>query len=146
MGLDSQISQVMINGSKFCGSMNYGLIWLFTSELYPSSCRTTALALCAFISACIGAALPYMNAFHNFITYYYLLKYFKCNLSIKTGVVWLPSIILGSSACLSALLCLTLPDTTNMPLISTLKECEDFHKSAEIPFGKLVFSCKEIKS
>ena len=46
---------------KFFISMNYALIYLYTGELYPTSCRSLGFAICSGVSRGVAIALPFVT-------------------------------------------------------------------------------------
>ena len=81
----------------------FGAIYIYTSELQPTSVRTAALgtnSMCGRIGAIIS---PYIAL-------------------LKSYGTWIPLIIFGANALLSGLLVLLLPDTLGKELPETIQD------------------------
>ena len=81
----------------------FGAIYIYTSELQPTSVRTAALgtnSMCGRIGAIIS---PYIAL-------------------LKSYGTWIPLIIFGANSLLSGLLILLLPDTLGKELPETIKD------------------------
>ena len=88
---------------KLSITATFGAIYIYTSELQPTSVRTAALgtnSMCGRIGAIIS---PYIAL-------------------LKSYGTWIPLIIFGANALLSGLLVLLLPDTLGKELPETIKD------------------------
>ena len=88
---------------KLSITATFGAIYIYTSELQPTSVRTAALgtnSMCGRIGAIIS---PYIAL-------------------LKSYGTWIPLIIFGANALLSGLLILLLPDTLGKELPETIKD------------------------
>ena len=45
---------------KICISMSFSTIYIYTGELYPTSTRGSAFAVCVFVSSSLSIALPFI--------------------------------------------------------------------------------------
>jgi len=97
---------------KFFVTCSLGLIYLYTSEMFPTSTRSAALGMCATMSKFGSIAAPALAEVGR-------------NLNPTT-----PYIIFAIVNISVGLLCLMLPETANLPLPSTIKEAEDIEKYA----------------
>ncbi|XP_070567472.1 organic cation transporter protein-like [Ptychodera flava] len=94
---------------KFCITIAFTIIYVFTEELYPTPLRATGFGLC-FMCSRIGAVLaPQM-------------------LTLRTLWTHLPGVIFGVFSILSGLLMLSLPETRKEKLLETVAEGEEFGK------------------
>ncbi|XP_070568568.1 organic cation transporter protein-like [Ptychodera flava] len=94
---------------KFAITASYGMIYVYTAELFPTPVRATAIGFCS-VCSCIGGALaPQLIFFSRF---------------------WepLPFFVFGFTAILAGVLTLLLPETRNAKLPETLEEGEMFGK------------------
>ena len=46
--------------AKFCASMSVSLAYLFTAEMYPTSCRALGLAICTGCGRLASSTLPFI--------------------------------------------------------------------------------------
>ncbi|XP_071801497.1 organic cation transporter protein-like [Asterias amurensis] len=94
---------------KFCISATFSIIYLYTTELFPTPVRAVGLGLCS-VAARVGGILS--------------------PIILLLGDVFeaLPLILFGSSAVVAGMLALFLPETMGQKLPQTLKEGEDFGK------------------
>ena len=65
-GLDPKTALALTFLGKFFISMNYALIYLYTGELYPTSCRSLGFAICTGIARSIGIRLPLITDGRSF--------------------------------------------------------------------------------
>ena len=109
---------------KFTIAMNFALLYLYTGELYPTSCRSVGFTICSGFARLSTIGLPYIidgKWLHS--------QYFDCFLAGRE-LKWLPSIIFSGFAIVSCVVSLTLPDTSNIKLLTTISEAEDFYAQA----------------
>ncbi|KAM9847312.1 organic cation/carnitine transporter 2-like [Aulostomus maculatus] len=95
---------------KYALTTGFALMFAYTTELYPTVLRNTATGICNTVSRCGSCLTPYLlelSAWHKF----------------------LPYIILGTLAVLSAISALYLPETFGKPLPETM---EQMHPSPRI--------------
>lgn len=99
---------------KFFISVCYSLIFNYTSELYPTELRNTALGI-ANCFACMGEMGGFFNG--------------------ELGKAWppLPLILYGVIAWVSAILMIFLPETLGCPLPETIQEAIDIGKQRSKP-------------
>ncbi|XP_022107241.1 solute carrier family 22 member 13-like [Acanthaster planci] len=91
---------------KFCISATFGIIYLYSTELFPTPVRVVGLGLCS-VAARIGGILS------------------PIILLLKNSVADLPLILFGSSTVVAGFLALLLPETRGQQLPQTLKEGEE---------------------
>ncbi|XP_071801412.1 organic cation transporter protein-like [Asterias amurensis] len=94
---------------KFCISATYSIIYLYSTELFPTPVRAVGLGVCS-VAARIGGILS--------------------PVILLLGDVFesLPLVLFGSSAVLAGLLVFLLPETRGQQLPQTLREGEEFGK------------------
>ena len=130
-GLDPKTALALTFLGKFFISMNFALIYLYTGELYPTTCRSLGFAICTGVARTLGIALPFVT--DGELLYGIDIKIFL----VGRSIIWLPGMLFGSCAVFSALVTLTLPDTSNRELPTTVDEALDLYKQ---PFSK-PFDC-----
>lgn len=93
---------------KFSSSCAFGTIFLYTSELFPTTIRNVGVGLSS-MNGRIGAIIcPYIAL-----------------LSSTTGLQWLPFFVFAIASISSGLLVLFLPETLGVELPMTVKEAEE---------------------
>ncbi|KAM3958394.1 organic cation transporter protein [Aphomia sociella] len=102
-------SLIVYLGGKFFITLAYNSLYVFAAEVFPTNYRTTLLAMCSTIGR-IGSTVAPQTPL--------LARYYE----------YLPTILFGVMAALSAFLVLTLPETNNMKLPDSLKEAQDQDK------------------
>jgi len=95
---------------KYTASLTISLIYLYTAELYPTSCRSLGFTICTGVGRTINTTLPFI-------------------VNAGRDIIWLPAILFASIALISCLTTLTLPDTTNVTLFNSIDEAEIFYKT-----------------
>merc|ERR1711935_96930 len=100
----------VVNALAYCGkffiSGAYSLVYLLTGELFPTSVRSTGYSVCNFFARMTSISMPFI-------------------VNAGMSALWLPSIVFGSMTLLSALIVMTLPDTTNRKLKLTVENVSD---------------------
>lgn len=99
-------SIVLYLGGKFFITLAYNSLYVFAAEVFPTNYRTSLLAMTSTIGR-IGSTVAPQTPL--------LTRYYE----------YLPTMIFGTMATLSAFLVLVLPETNNMKLPDSLKEAED---------------------
>ncbi|XP_072938088.1 organic cation transporter protein-like [Epargyreus clarus] len=90
---------------KFSITVAYSSVYIYVSEVFPTSARQSLLAICSSVGR-VGSTMAPLTP---------LLKSYYHNL---------PAIAFGSLALLASLLVFTLPETINIPLPDTIEEAE----------------------
>ncbi|XP_022093044.1 solute carrier family 22 member 13-like [Acanthaster planci] len=91
---------------KFCISATFSIIYLYSTELFPTPVRAVGLGLCSVAARVGGILSPIILLLRNLVSD-------------------LPLIIFGSCALVAGILALFLPETRGQPLPQTLKEGEE---------------------
>merc|ERR1711915_1145789 len=92
---------------KLCATAAFGVTYLYTSELFPTSVRNACVGLSSMMGR-LGAILsPYI-----------------AQLGMLTGISWLPMAVFAVASLFSGALTLTLPETKGTILPRTLREAE----------------------
>ncbi|XP_072172064.1 organic cation transporter protein-like [Diadema setosum] len=94
---------------KFGISASYGIIYLYTAELYPTEIRSVGVGTCSMFARVAGILAPLILALRK---------------------VWtpLPLVLYGSVSVLAGLLCLMLPETRGQMLPESMNDGENFGK------------------
>ena len=86
------------------------VVWLYTSELYPTNLRAQALSACSLVARILGMGAP-----------------FVAKLSAVTP--WLPMLLMGLPAGLAGLVALRLPETKGRSLTEVSHRRQGDHES-----------------
>ncbi|CAL1297541.1 unnamed protein product [Larinioides sclopetarius] len=95
---------------KFCATASFTVLYLYTTEVFPTEVRNAALGSCSMCSRVGSILAPFLR---------------------DLGKMVPPSAINASLALTGALLALTLPETRGLELPDTLQEGEDLGRSAQ---------------
>ncbi|XP_023601102.1 solute carrier family 22 member 16 [Myotis lucifugus] len=103
---------------KFAIGAAFGLIYLYTAELYPTVIRTQAVGSGSMVSRAGSIMAPF---------------------SINLSSIWIfiPQLLIGCLAFVSGILTFQLPETLRKPLISTWEEATTPDAEKESSSGKL---------
>ncbi|CAF1464326.1 unnamed protein product, partial [Rotaria sordida] len=91
---------------KFFASASYGIIYIYSNELFPTHLRSTGMGLCSMIAR-IGAILGTTS-----------------NDMLARLWINLPTVLYGIVSLVGALVVLMLPETLNKPLPQTIEDTE----------------------
>ncbi|KAL4711037.1 hypothetical protein ACJJTC_018002 [Scirpophaga incertulas] len=97
---------------KFSITISYSSVYIYVSEVFPTSLRQSLLAVCSSIGR-VGSTLAPLTP---------LLALYYDNL---------PAIFFGTMALIASILVFTLPETINLPLPDTIEEAEALSKRRE---------------
>ena len=106
---------------KFGASASFGIVYLYTAELYPTQIRSTAVGMCSMMARIGGFAAPQVAIF--------LPK-------VAPDYPYLTMLILGSCSILGGLLSLLLPETLGSLLPETITDVQSFKHN-----NKKFFEC-----
>ncbi|CAG9790806.1 unnamed protein product [Diatraea saccharalis] len=98
-------SLVIYLSGKFSITVAYSSVYIYVSEVFPTSVRQSLLAVCSSLGR-VGSTLAPLTP---------LLALYYDNL---------PAIFFGSLALIASVLVFTLPETINMPLPDTIEDAE----------------------
>ncbi|XP_033124964.1 organic cation transporter protein-like [Anneissia japonica] len=92
---------------KCCITVTFALVWVYTSEIYPTVIRNIGLGECSTMARIGGMCAPYI---------------------MYTGrsITWIPMVLFATLSLFSGLVALLLSETLNRPLPETIKDGEDF--------------------
>ena len=83
--------------AKFCASMSVSLAYLFTAEMYPTSCRALGFALCTGCGRLASSTLPFIVNGESDVTLFIIKRKIKlvktqfgCHLFYSRSSAWLP--------------------------------------------------------
>ncbi|XP_052758448.1 organic cation transporter protein-like [Galleria mellonella] len=106
-------SLILYLAGKFSITVSYSSVYVYVSEVFPTSVRQSLLAICSSTGR-IGSALAPQTP---------LLAQYYDNL---------PSIFFGSISLVASILVFTLPETINVPLPDTIEEAELLSRKKEL--------------
>ena len=97
---------------KFGASTAFGLVYVYTAELYPTGIRNTAIGTCSTFAR-VGGIFSYMVQL--------------------LGTVWkpLPMVVLGMATVIAGFLALAFPETVGQPLPDTMEEAVEIGKGVK---------------
>ncbi|XP_076754538.1 organic cation transporter protein isoform X2 [Xylocopa sonorina] len=101
---DSNAIMVVSLIGRFSASAAYGIVILYSSELFPTVCRNSAVGTNSAMSHVGSVAAPYVADL------------------LGAAVWWGPTTLCGCLALMAGLLCAILPETRGRPLANTVDE------------------------
>ncbi|XP_043523359.1 organic cation transporter protein [Frieseomelitta varia] len=101
---DSDTIMIVSLIGRFSASAAYGIAILYSSELFPTVCRNSAVGTNSAMSHVGSVAAPYVADL------------------LGAAVWWGPTTLCGGLALIAGLLCLVLPETRGRPLANTVDE------------------------
>ncbi|XP_074660534.1 organic cation transporter-like protein [Tubulanus polymorphus] len=90
---------------KFCCAAAFGIVYIHTSELYPTNFRNRAIGIASAFARVGSMTAPFAAYLAQFIS-------------------WLPGVILGCIGLVTALLMLPLPETRGAPMPQTISDID----------------------
>ncbi|XP_071112698.1 organic cation transporter protein-like [Haliotis cracherodii] len=107
---------------KMCASGAFGVVYVYSTEIFPTVVRSSALGLSSSFARIGGMVAPYF-----------------IDLGKEVGGKWgraLPLLLFGCLAFVSGLLDISLPETLNRDLPETLEDAKNF--SRKRPYSRLI--------
>jgi len=108
----STLSTILFLTGKFGATSAFGTIYLYTSELFPTSVRNLCIGLSSMMGRFGAIAAPYIK-----------------NIGAGTSQDWIPLAIFGVSGIISGFAVFLLNETKGKPLPRTLDEAENLEHS-----------------
>jgi OCT family organic cation transporter-like MFS transporter 4/5 len=96
---------------KFCASASYAIIYLYSSELFPTSVRNTGMGACSMMARVGSMIAPQINGLGDIYH--------------SPG---LPFLVFGISGLLGSFTAVILPETLNRSLPENIYEAEKVNK------------------
>jgi len=110
---DPAASQVVCSLlSKFFATVAFDTVYSFTTELFPTHCRTFTIGLCSTFGRLGSIVAPIIADLG------------------RTQNRAIPFIVFSIFNFVSGFLCLTLPETNNLALPATIKEAKNLNRHA----------------
>ncbi|XP_072446680.1 organic cation/carnitine transporter 2-like isoform X2 [Chiloscyllium punctatum] len=101
----SAFSTALVMIGKFCTTIAFAILYVYTVELYPTTIRNLSVGVSSMFSRVGSICSPYI---------FYLGIHYD----------FLPYILIGGSTVFSAILVLFLPETLNVPLPETINQMQ----------------------
>ena len=111
--LTGTAKNILIYVAKNTASGAFALVYIYTSELFPTSVRGTGLGLCSMMARVGAEITPFMGDF------------------ARATVEDFPSLLLGSFAALSGLLAILLPETLGNKLPENIEDIKEMKKNSK---------------
>ena len=108
-GASKTFSVIFALGGKFFSSACYSCIYIYSAELYPTSCRSTGFSCCVLSSRIVTIVVPEIVAVS------------------RDGAAWFAPVFFGVACLIAAAGTWWLPDTFGVPLLETLEDAEKFY-------------------
>ena len=103
--LDNKVLVVMlVMLGKFCASASYAIIYLYSSELFPTSIRNSGMGACSMFARIGSMVAPLINELGN------------------NNMPNLPIFLFGISGFIGSLTAIVLPETLNRSLPDNIKD------------------------
>ena len=106
-------SFILSTTGKFAITSSFGIIYNYTTELFPTCVRANAIGVCSMFSRTAGMLSPVISDLYD-------------------KVSWLPGSLFGGIAVIAAILTLMLPETRGKPLIMTFEDAQNLYDDREI--------------
>uniref|UniRef100_F6TSC3 Solute carrier family 22 member 16 n=1 Tax=Xenopus tropicalis TaxID=8364 RepID=F6TSC3_XENTR len=121
----STVTIAMSMGGKFSIAVAFGLIYLYTAELYPTIVRSLAVGSGSMMCRIGSVVAPFCV---------YLTDVW----------IFMPQMLVGIMAFLTGVLTLKLPETLGVPLTSTIEEAAEMGTNNRITKRKSITECKGV--
>lgn len=113
---------VLAYGGRYFMSAIFGVVYVYSCEIYPSEIRSTGYALNSLGARIAGMMSPWVLATADYYS-------------------WLPGATFAVLAFVSGIAAMWLPETLGQPLLTTLEEAEEYYenknRAAEKDEGKV---------
>ncbi|XP_060581984.1 organic cation transporter protein-like isoform X2 [Ruditapes philippinarum] len=110
---NNEASSIIATGFSLIGKLastgSFGVVFLYTPEIYPTNFRNSGLGIASSIGRIGGILAPFVS-----------------NLALVA--MWIPGAIFGGMCLLAVVLSFRLPESTSHELPTTIEECETWEK------------------
>ena len=113
---------------KLCITFSFGVLYLYTAEIYPTELRISGIGSCSFVGRIGGMVAPWLGelgARHH---------------------PYIPVVVFGVSAIVAGGMAVLLPETHNLKMPDTIREAEDMKLGACFWARKKEESSKETET
>ncbi|XP_071941426.1 organic cation transporter protein-like [Antedon mediterranea] len=95
---------------KFCITLTYTVVWIYSSELFPTVIRTIGIGECSMMARIGGISAPYI-------------------MYSGKSVSWVPMVLFAVLSAIAGLIMLLLPETLNRPLPESIEDGENIRNT-----------------
>ena len=94
---------------KFSVAASFGIIWSYTSELFPTMVRSTAISVCSMMARLGGIFTPFL-------------------LNLYVWNNYAPGVIFGVLAFVVGLVSINLPETAGSPMVMSIEDANELYE------------------